>query len=462
MTGSDTQTAFAALRAEAQTALFRELPDHVARLGWDAERIAAHQRDGLRRLLRSAIGGSPFHARRLAGVDPQRFELADLSSLPVLTKADLMTNFDDALTDRRLTRGMVEQALAETGVEPVPILGRYVAGATGGSSGLRGIFVTDLEGQIANVCSIIRPTVGRMIVGGAMPPEGLKVAMAAAASAVHSTGAASAWTAGTPMRFTPVPVTLPLDEQIALLNRTQPDLLFGYPTTLARLATEQAAGRLSIAPGGVTTTGEALTAPHRRLIRETFGVPVINVFGTTEGLAGVTGPDSDTFVFNSDVCIVELVDDTGQPVPPGTPSAKILVTHLASHLQPLIRYEMADSLVQADDIAAHGHLRATAAGRNDDTLRFGNVELHPHVVRSVLLGVADIVDYQVRQTGAGVDVDIVLFADIDLDALSGRLTDALAAAGLPGAAVAVRRVPALAGDARTGKVRRFVRSCQAA
>jgi phenylacetate-coenzyme A ligase PaaK-like adenylate-forming protein len=40
-----------------------------ARLSWSAEEIRAAQREGLARLLAHAAEHSPFHARRLRGVD---------------------------------------------------------------------------------------------------------------------------------------------------------------------------------------------------------------------------------------------------------------------------------------------------------------------------------------------------------------------------------------------------------
>jgi len=82
---------------QARAALVRErLPEHLDRLGWSTERIAAHQRDALRRLLRTAIDHSPFHAARLHGVEPERFELSDLVSLPIMTKAEMIAAYDDA------------------------------------------------------------------------------------------------------------------------------------------------------------------------------------------------------------------------------------------------------------------------------------------------------------------------------------------------------------------------------
>jgi len=42
--------------------------------------------------------------------------------------------------------------------------------------------------------------------------------------------------AASPVRAVPVPVTLPLAEMVERLNTLQPQLLYGYPSMLARLA----------------------------------------------------------------------------------------------------------------------------------------------------------------------------------------------------------------------------------
>src|SRR6185437_11438771 len=96
------------LRTRISGAIGQQMPERIGRLCWDVGRLAAHRRDRLRALLARAIADSPFHARRLRGIDPNRFELADLTRLPVMTKADMMKNFDAATTDRRLTRDLVE------------------------------------------------------------------------------------------------------------------------------------------------------------------------------------------------------------------------------------------------------------------------------------------------------------------------------------------------------------------
>ncbi len=100
--------------------LAARLDAHIERLGWDAGKLERFQRDELRRLLRNAVERSPFHARRLRGVDPERFELEQLAELPVMSKEQMMAGFDELLTDRRLTRARVEGHLAASHVTPKP------------------------------------------------------------------------------------------------------------------------------------------------------------------------------------------------------------------------------------------------------------------------------------------------------------------------------------------------------
>jgi phenylacetate-coenzyme A ligase PaaK-like adenylate-forming protein len=152
-TTTEVETVRARVRAEFEACI----PEHLERLRWGADRLAAHQRDRIRALLRHALAHSPFHARRLAGVDADRFELADLPSLPTMRKVVMMEGFDEVVTDRRLSRRLVEHHLASSTNEPRLLLDDYVCLATGGSSGLRGVFVQRLEEFAEFGASIMRP-----------------------------------------------------------------------------------------------------------------------------------------------------------------------------------------------------------------------------------------------------------------------------------------------------------------
>src|ERR1700751_4563364 len=75
----------------------------VRRLRWDAARLAAERERRLRELLVHAAEHSPFWRERLAGHDLANFTEDDLPSLPVLTKSEMMANFDRILTVPGLT-----------------------------------------------------------------------------------------------------------------------------------------------------------------------------------------------------------------------------------------------------------------------------------------------------------------------------------------------------------------------
>jgi phenylacetate-CoA ligase len=441
------------LRNRIQADLFGGMSDHVARLAWSAERIAVHQRNRLRTLLAHCLAHSPFHSRRLAAIDPTRFELDDLARLPIMTKAEMMEEFDGVVTNRRLSRRLVEETLACTTDEPIPVLDDYLCQASGGSSGRRGVFVLDVDTMVAFSSSILRPMVAR---SGGLPPSGLKIALVAADSAVHATGMTPKMTEGSLVRFFPAPAVLPIPEIVGRLNAVQPDALFGYPSMLARLAIERQAGRLRIAPSAIRATSETLLPEQRAAIRAAFGAPLVDTFGSSEGLVGVSGPDDTTLVFASDVCIVELVDERDRPVPRGEPSARILITHLYNRVQPLIRYVLEDTFVQQPPALDHGHLRAIVRGRSDEVFRYGRIEIHPLVIRAVLVKTPEVTDYQVRQTACGIEVTLVAEGLLDQEQLCERLGIALRRAGLKEPKVSARTVRALDRQAGTGKLRRFI------
>jgi phenylacetate-CoA ligase len=448
----------ACLRDGLQADLLSGYDDLIARTAWDRARLRSHQRNRLRGLLRTAATRSAFHAGRLAGLEIDAVQPDDLSALPVMTKADLMDHWDDVVTDPEVTLAATEEALAGAHDEPAVVAGRALALASGGSSGRRGVFVLDRPARRQFLGSLSRGVVARLRETGT-PPGGLSIAFVAAGSPVHATRAAVALTRGgcMPFVFTAVPVTLPLAEIVERLNILRPHALYGYPTTLARLASEQQWGRLRLAPVSVTCTAETLTPALRATIREGFGAPVIDSFGSSEGLVGISAPDTDVIGFAEDGCIVELVDEHDRPVPAGTPSAAALITVLENRLQPLIRYRMTDSLVALPPTSSGpGHLRARVQGRSDEELRFGDVVVHPLVVRSVLVDTPEVVDYQVCQTSRGVDVHVVGPPAAATGRLTAALSTALAEAGLPSPEVTVDTVCRLPQDPLTGKVRRVV------
>jgi phenylacetate-CoA ligase len=443
------------LRTRVSGAVGRRMPEHIGRLGWDAGRLAAHQRDRLRALLARAIADSPFHAGRLRGVDPDRFELADLARLPVMTKADMMENFDAATTDRRLTRDLVERHLASSVTDPALLLGEYVVLVSGGSSGQRGLFVQKAEEYAEFAASVTRRPMAAAMASGGLPPEGLVIGMVGAGSPVHSSGLACVTATRPPVRLMSAPASLPVAEIVRRLNAAQPPNLLAYAAKLAELAAEQRDGRLRLNLRSVSSFAEAISMPERIAVTEAFGVPVIDLFASTEGLVGHSEPGETVLTFAGDTCIAECADDGGQPVPDGVASSKVLVTNLHNLTQPMIRYELTDRFTPAGT-SEGGALRASVEGRSDDLFRYAEASVHPFVIGAPLLHAPAVREFQVRQTERGADIAAVIGGDFDPSAIVAAVTRSLRQAGLPRPQVGFRRVGALDRDAMTSKARRFI------
>jgi phenylacetate-CoA ligase len=263
-------------------------------------------------------------------------------------------------------------------------------------------------------------------------------------------------TVGYPVRAISAPATLPLADLVQRLNQVRPLVVIAHTSKLALLAGEQHTGRLTIAPVSVTAMGEQLTEQNRAVISDAFGMPLINQFASTEGLVGHSEPGGEVISFASDMCITELVDQDNQPVPDGTPSAKVLLTNLYNHTWSLIRYELTDRFTRHPAGPGSGYLRATVEGRADDTFRYGTLAVDPLVIRTVMVRTPAALEYQVRQTSHGFDIAVVADGPLDHATLAAAFAHSLRTAGLPDPQVHLRQVPDIARRPETGKARRFI------
>ena len=447
-------TGYEELRLRHESEYVAEIPLHMQRIKWGADEIAAEQTRLLRTLLAEAKAKSPWHAERLKHIDCEPFELSDLSSLHTMSKDDLMANFDGVLTDRRLSRELVESHVAALS-DDAYLLDEFHAVASGGSSGVRGAFVYGwdawktatlvmLRFRMANARSIgIAQSALRCIVAGD--------------KATHMSFAMTR-TFGRATNSTAVPASLPLPEIAGRLNELQPAVLSGFASMVVALAHEQRAGRLAISPSAVWTGSEPLLPEMRQLIRETWSVPIINSYATSEGAFASDCGAGEGLHLAEDLCIFEPVDELGRLVSPGQRSARLLVTPLYNPTQPLIRYEMTDEVTLLDgDCSCGSSLRRIAdiEGRQDDLFRYGETVIHPIAFRSVLGRNRDVAEYQVTQTRTGAEVAVRPAAPLDATALAAALTAELRRLGLSEPEVAVRFVDRFEKQA-SGKLKRFV------
>ncbi len=386
-------------------------------------------------LLQHAVDASPYY-RDLIGDLVARD--APLHAFPMMTKTMLMANFDRIVTDKRLTRVLVEQHLssAEAGAA---LLGEFRVAATGGTTGERGIFVYDHAGWEIAVANLLR--FQRMI--GVLPTT--RSIGIGAPSPIHVSNRLYAELGARRPDAPRLAVTMPLAEVVAAFNAYQPEVLSTYPSFLRRLAEEQREGRLHIAPRLIRSVAETLSPDVRELARAVWNVPLINGYAATE--IGVLGQECEQIGgmhLADDLFVMEVVDEANRPVPAGVQGTKVLVTPLTNYVLPVIRYELSDLVTMADGPCPCGSPLARIAdiqGRREETLRVptagGCIDVHAGRLRSPLMRLAGLRQYQFAQLPDGLRVLIVPVPGCDPIEISAATERAIRAALDPlGAATA--------------------------
>ncbi len=445
------------LRSRHTAEALTRAPAMIERLSWDAERLAAHRTQALRELVSHAATHSPWHRKRLAGVDVGALEVSSLAELPVMRKPEVMAHFDDVVTDRRLRLTEVEAALADP--EGSYLFDRYTAVASGGSSGRRGVFVYDWEGWPVFWLSLFRGLMRERADDPTLADRTLTMGFVFAAHASHVSSAVARTFADPALVTLRFPVTLPVHQIVAGLNEAQPDILAGYPSILHVLADEATAGRLRIAPRRVFSGGEPLLPEIRAAVHGVWPVPLTNWWASSEAGCSMLPCRLGTSHLAEDLGIYEPVDALGHPVPPGERAAKIYVTNLFNRAMPLIRWEITDEitiLAEPCPCGAPTPAVADVQGRLDDAFAYADVSVHPHVFRSALGRLPEILEYQVRQTARGAQVVVVCSGNPDLDALRREIESHISKAGVPAPEVAITTAPTLDRLAQTGKLSRFI------
>jgi phenylacetate-CoA ligase len=412
---------------------------------WTREQLQAHQARALRQAREHAYAHSPFYRRFHAGRTDR-----PLQELPVLTKAMVMEHFDELVTDPAVTLAEVEAHLAAlAGNER--FRGRYWVAATSGTTGQRGIFLWDLDEWVTVLASYNRSLDWAGATAGLT--QRVRMAVVSSTTPWHQSARVGATVRSPWVQTLRIDSGDPQEHILGQLDRFQPQVLVGYASMLRLLASEQFAGRLTIAPEVVFSASEVLTGETRRRIQQAWGRRPFDVYAATEtaGIAAECQVHRGLHLFE-DLVVTEVVDGDNQPVPPGVPGEKLLVTVLFGRTQPLIRYELSDTITPSDRLRCPcGRPFALIdgiQGRIEEALSLparsgGQVTVQPAVVHGVMDGVPA-EGWQLVQEPERL---AVLLAGapyaFDDDALADRLRRELRSRGVLPPPVQVQRVRAI-------------------
>jgi phenylacetate-coenzyme A ligase PaaK-like adenylate-forming protein len=355
-----------------------------------------------------------------------------LDDLPIINKAMMMENFDRFVTDTRLKLADLQTHIRQITRDEY-YLGEYRVFTTSGSSGQKGVFVSNRREWSTALAGYFRCAefMGLYL----RFPNRWRVATVGGDSPIHVTYRMVVSSDIGINRNLRLQATSGIRDLVRSLNAFRPDVLVAYSSMAALLALEQLEGRLNIRPQVVSTMAEVRTGDMSRKIGEAWGVIPFDNYGMTEAgiVFGSDCPLHRGIHIFEDLLIVEVVDEDNRAVPDGLPGQKLLITNLFNHSQPLIRYEVSDMITISTESCPCGRplrLISRMEGRSDDIIYLKSpdgpeVPVHPIHFHTALGAFPEIKEYRIVQEADGIHVDVVL-RDWSLEEkIGGQLGDKL-------------------------------------
>jgi len=319
----------------------------------------------------------------------------------------LMERFDEWCTDRAVTLKAAEELVDDPSRIGEWFLGKYTVMTTSGTTGRRGIFLAD-DRTMAVVTAMMLRWFGDWLSAGdvlkIIARRGRMAMVMATSGHFASAVAAARLKKRRGKRVEVLSAHVPMTELVARLNRFQPAMLAPYASMAALLADEQEAGRLDIHPVLLALSAEGLPQAEYGRIARVFDAKVGNSYAASECMFMSAMCGEGWLHVNMDWVVFEPVDADYRPVAPGEQSHTVLISNLANRVQPILRYDLGDSVLQRPDPCPCGNpLPAIRVqGRSADVLTFrtsgGDVRLPPLALTQPIEGVRGVTLFQLAQT----------------------------------------------------------------
>ena len=370
------------------------------------EQLIPRQRGRLASIVSHARNLSPYYRDVYRGL-PDRIE--DPTLLPITDKKKLMAGFDAWSTDRDVTLEKVRPFVDNPDRVGERFLGRYTIATTSGTTGTPGVFVIDDHAmQVTNAMAL------RMMAGWLGAADVVAIALNQARTAMTVASGTHSATAVAAARFRksrtgrkrvlPLSPHARLAEMVAQLNAFRPALFAPYASIAKLLAAEQEAGGLNINPVLVVPSAEGLSPAEYERIAMAFDAKVRHSYAATECTFLSYSCGQGWLHVNSDWVVLEPVDADYRATAPGQQSHTVLITNLANRVQPILRYDLGDSVLRRPDRCPCGNpLPAIRVqGRSADLLTFATegekLSIPPLAFSSLMERIPDVELYQIVHT----------------------------------------------------------------
>jgi phenylacetate-CoA ligase len=351
---------------------------------WDRDTLADWQLRRLNELLLHARDNSPYYGKQLRTVELPLKTLRDVSCIPILSKADIQGNFET------LQCGNIPRS-------------RFELSRTGGSTGEPTYYYWDRQGMDWNRASVYRSAEWA---GVALGERTIQM------SGSHFDYSQAQKTFNRIVyllqRYRDYPVAFLteelMDQYLEGIAKWQPTSIWGYASgihSFARHIQKHHPGSSFPYLKALITSSETLQPQQRETINAVFGAgKVHDNYGSREMYMGAECREHAGYHLHSEVLLIEVVDKDNQPCPPGV-TGRILITDLANHAFPFIRYEIGDVGAMHEDSPCSCGVTlprlAKVEGRIADLIVLPDRILTPPNITVLMSDMRGVKSYQLRQ-----------------------------------------------------------------
>ena len=188
--------------------------------------------------------------------------------------------------------------------------------------------------------------------------------------------------------------------QISFLEKTNPDILDGYSSSIYLVANElKTQSNLRIKPKIVYGTSDLLTKKMRDVINSVFNVEMFDQFGSVEmGRTAWECPQHSGYHMDMEAVVMEFIRDNEQ-VSQGE-RGEIVYTNLFNYAMPFIRYKIEDVGIPTDEKCSCGRglpLMKLIEGRKDAFIKLADGKIISPIVWTIILRPYNLKQYKVIQ-----------------------------------------------------------------
>jgi phenylacetate-CoA ligase len=298
------------------------MPAFSARERMSARDWRAYQENALHALLLHCQEHVPAYRDALARYDARASAMAQLSSLPVLSK-DTVRNDANALHATDIKRSVITARTSGSTGRPLVVDHDLLSAAHARAAQRRAFLWFGVHPYATRVMLLAMPRDQKTHL------KNLAVDVATSRRLVEFYDVSD----------------VKLNDMVAAVASHRPTLLTGYASVLHELSSFIVHQNIDTRAWGIRlvhSQSEMLLDIHRASIAQAFpGTSLMNEYGSVEVGAMAYTCEHGSMHASPDHVIIEVVDDAGTPVPDGT-RGHIVFTPLHARAMPLLRYAIGD------------------------------------------------------------------------------------------------------------------------